>query len=509
MMTFHRMKSAALVCAAAVALTACGQGGIQLAEPSDETYQAVPYQLYPTSEGAWVGDVMPLVDNGKLELYYLYDTDHNGQAYHPIYRFTTENLYEYQDDGEAIPYGNFGDPDLALGTGSVLLGQDGLYHCFYTGHNEGNASPFGPGKECVMHAVSSDKVTWTKLPEDTFYAPENYSTDDFRDPEVFWNEDEQCYWMLVAAHENTLGGVVVKYTSTDLSNWTFCGPIFAPQAQYMLECPDLFEINGRWYLTYSWDCTTYYAIGDSMDGPFTVPEDNTLDGNNFVFYAPKTAELNGHRYLCGWIGRNFQEQDVGMYQWAGSLLIHELIQQEDGRLGICAPETLENYFTETQPVQAVGTAGSVSQEDGAYQLKGTKEPAVIDLDMRKPTFTLTCDVTLDGSGCAGFAFGQPGEDYSSYTGLALDTVHGCLRYEGAALTDLVSTDPMVYTTFDFQPGVTHHLKIVAENEILILYIDDQKALSSRVYNSIDGAHLCIFASGMDAVFENLSLSVPA
>ena len=31
-----------------------------------------------------------------------------------------------------------------------------------------------------MHAVSSDKVTWTKLPEDTFYAPENYSTDDFR-----------------------------------------------------------------------------------------------------------------------------------------------------------------------------------------------------------------------------------------------------------------------------------------------------------------------------------------
>ena len=68
---------------------------------------------------------------------------------------------------------------------------------------------------------------------------------------------------------------------------------------------------------------------------------------------------------------------------------------------------------------------------------------------------------------------------------------------------------MVYTAVDFQPGVTHHLKIVAENEILILYIDDQKALSSRVYNSIDGAHLCIFSSGMDAVFENLSLSVPA
>ena len=67
-MMFRRMRKAALACAVAGALTACGQGGITLAEPTDETYQSVPYQLYPTSEGAWVGDVMPLVDDGKLEL---------------------------------------------------------------------------------------------------------------------------------------------------------------------------------------------------------------------------------------------------------------------------------------------------------------------------------------------------------------------------------------------------------------------------------------------------------
>ena len=39
-----------------------------------------------------------------------------------------------------------------------------------------------------MHAVSEDNVNWTKIPEDTFYAAENYSGDDFRDPFVFWNE---------------------------------------------------------------------------------------------------------------------------------------------------------------------------------------------------------------------------------------------------------------------------------------------------------------------------------
>ena len=53
----------------------------------DEPYEAVEYSLYPSPEGGYVGDVMPFVtDEGELELYYLYDTDANGQGYHPIYK---------------------------------------------------------------------------------------------------------------------------------------------------------------------------------------------------------------------------------------------------------------------------------------------------------------------------------------------------------------------------------------------------------------------------------------
>ena len=44
----------------------------------DEPYSAVEYKLYPAPEDAYVGDTMPFVtDDGTLELYYLYDTDHN------------------------------------------------------------------------------------------------------------------------------------------------------------------------------------------------------------------------------------------------------------------------------------------------------------------------------------------------------------------------------------------------------------------------------------------------
>ena len=102
-----------------------------------EHYESVPYRLYPTSENAWVGDVMPMADEDGLQLYYLYDTDHNGEGYHPIYKFSTTNFYEYKDDGLAVPFGaSAEDSDLAIGTGSVLKAQDGKYHCFYTGHND-------------------------------------------------------------------------------------------------------------------------------------------------------------------------------------------------------------------------------------------------------------------------------------------------------------------------------------------------------------------------------------
>ena len=91
-----------------------------------DSYQNVPYSLYPVSENSWVGDVMPMADGDKLQLYYLYDTDNNGSGYHPIYKFSTSNFYEYQDDGLVIPYGDSeDDPDFAVGTGSVLKAQDG------------------------------------------------------------------------------------------------------------------------------------------------------------------------------------------------------------------------------------------------------------------------------------------------------------------------------------------------------------------------------------------------
>lgn len=473
----------------------------------DESYEPVAYTLYPAPENAYVGDTMPFVtDDGTLEIYYLYDTDRNGQGYHPIYKYSTRDLCGYKDHGMMLNYGLMSDPDPALGTGSVLQDRGGLYHLFYTGHNDtGN---HGKGKECVMHATSADRETWTKLPEDTFFAPDNYSKDDFRDPEVFWVEEEQCYWMLIGAREDSLGGVIARYTSTDLKNWEFCGPYFAPNQQYMLECPDLFSIGDIWYITYSWDNVTYYAMSDSMNGPFTAPEDNVLDGNGFIFYAAKGVTFDGKQYLCGWLGRAGLSVDSGIYQWAGNVLNHQLVRQEDGTLGVKAPENFAQYFTQDKPFSVEQKAGNVEINGGSISLSADKRrQALADLGTRAPTMMLECDVTLDADGCAGFAFGGSETD-SSYTALCLDAGRNLLHYEGYEITELRFNDPEAYTHFDFSSGGTHHVTLVCENEIVIMYVDDLKALSLRISHSINGAHIGVFSDSCSASFSNITMKIP-
>lgn len=480
----------------AISVTGCSGGETIISETE---YEKVDYKLYPAPDDGYVGDTMPFAVDDTLEFYYLYDTDHNGQGYHPIHKYSTTNFCEYKDHGEVLKFGNMDEPDPAIGTGSVVMDKDGLYHLFYTGHNdiEGNT---GKDRECVMHATSADRENWTKIPEDTFYSEENYSSDDFRDPFVFWNEEDGCYWLLMAAREKTQGGVVAKYISEDLKNWELCEPLYAPHEQYMLECPDLFKMGDYYYLTYSWDCVTYYAMSKSVNGPFEAPEDNVLDGNNFIFYAAKTGLLNENRYLCGWLGRAALANDSGMYNWAGNMLNHQLVQKEDGTLGVREPESFSSYFTE-------GIGGKVTEKE--IKLSGKEgEYSVFDFGMRLPTMMLECDVAISENGCAGFAFGSKDEE-ESYTALCLDARHNLLHYEGQLIENVAKDwDPVAFTKFDFSKDEVHHVKLICENEIVIMYVDDTKALSSRINSSIEGAHIGVFTTGADASFSNVKIKIP-
>ena len=125
--------------------TAALIGAVQSADQADESEEENNKTLFPRFEFAFVGDTMPFYDDGKMNIFYLADQRDGKTGYHPWALMRTEDYCNYEDLGIVIPYAESAQQqDIALGTGCVIKGQDGLYHAFYTGHNGIPLPPAAP-----------------------------------------------------------------------------------------------------------------------------------------------------------------------------------------------------------------------------------------------------------------------------------------------------------------------------------------------------------------------------
>ena len=176
-------------------------------------------------------------------------------------------------------------------------------------------------------------------------------------------------------------------------------------------------------------------------------------------------------------------------------------------MGVRAPESLYDYFTEVVNLDSVTTFGDVTQDSNRYILKGNPGGiAILDLGPRPPTMWLEFDLTIDGNGCAGLAFGTS-EDYGIYNALAFDTVNQSIHYEGTKLAYIDEDEPIIQTHFAFEQGMSYHITVIAENEIVIVYINGTKVLSNRIFSSINGAHICLFAKDAVVTSEAMQLRI--
>lgn len=144
-------------------------------------------RLFYTPPHARVGDVIPFYEKGLFKPFYLknwnaYWAEDRTDGWHMM--TTTDHLH-YCEQATGIKGG----------TGSVIK-HDGVYHLFYC------VFTHKPERQYICHAVSEDMQTWKPLQEETF-APDDsiYQLTDWRDPFVFYNEEEKCWWMLVCTQE--------------------------------------------------------------------------------------------------------------------------------------------------------------------------------------------------------------------------------------------------------------------------------------------------------------------
>lgn len=135
---------------------------------------------------------------------------------------------------------------------------------------------------------------------------ELYEKLDWRDPYVFYNEEDKCYWILISARRLdmpvTRRGCIVLYRSKDLVNWEYYGPLYSAGNTNCPECSEMYKIGDTWYLSYSRFSefvNTIYRTSKSPFGPWKKPKKDGIGGRRF--YAAKSMQDdNGRRFYFAW-----------------------------------------------------------------------------------------------------------------------------------------------------------------------------------------------------------------
>ena len=413
-----------------------------------------------------------------------------------------------------IPRGGKDEQDLYVFTGSVIE-ADGLYHIFYTGHNP-HFREQGKAEQGVMHAISYDLEHWIKVEEDTFYSPNDiYEIHDWRDPFVFWNEDANEYWMLLAARlkegPSRRRGCIALCTSKDLKGWEVRDPFWAPGLYYTHECPDLFRIGDWWYLVYSTFSerhVTHYRMSKTLEGPWLAPTNDSFDGR--AYYAAKTFSDGEKRYIFGWNPTKEGNRDEGKWQWGGNLVVHEIIQESDGSLSVKIPDTIDqkfnipssntfnirkgNWITNNNNNNNNNEISVSSMDSYAYAIAGDMpRRCKIEGDITFDENTYSCGIIL-----------RLHEDMDSGYYIRLEPKNNRLVFD---LWPRKGDCPHVIELerpIQLIAGKPYNIKILVDDTVGIVYLDKRVAMSFRLYNFPKGKW-GIFVSEGTAKFNNIGL----
>lgn len=470
--------------------------------------------LFYTPEYAKTGDVIPFYDEDSKTFvnYYLKNWNPDAPKDKVIYgwhRIATSDNRNFDE----VPTNIHG------GTGSVIK-NGGIYHMFYCTFDA------DPPAQWARHATSTDLIHWEDIPEDKF-GPDGiiYKTSDWRDPFVFWNEEEKKWWMLLAARENTVterNGCVALCVSEDLSKWDYRKPLYAPgMNQSANECPDLFKIGDWYYLVYS-NYTdgfcTYYRMSRSLNGPWIRPEVDTFDGR--AFYAAKTGYDGKNHYVYGWNptkgenGWKFDsEQDYGKdyktWNWGGSIVVHKLVQHEDGSLGVCPIDSVANAMKKEETAEIHGLTGKWTETDGIISCNSEYGYAASIGSWIPPQCCIKATVKYSGNPTRfGIAL-HIDENFDKGYYLMFEPFFNRIQFRSGLRMYEQGGQMFPYTVelerpLRMEEGKEYKLSIYIQDTLAVLYVNDDLAFGFRMYNEKDRC-LGFFVSDGNIELKDVSI----
>ncbi|MBU0679398.1 MAG: hypothetical protein KJ626_14960 [Verrucomicrobia bacterium] len=456
------------------------------APPKSDPYKSPIHYRPPVVK---MGDTIPFYWDGEYHVYYLRATAKMAWGHIASTDLVnwTELPYALIPDGD--PSGPAGEN---CGTGSIIE-KDGIFHAYFTGWNPRNPD----GREMAVHATSTNLIDWVKHPEH-ICAPDGViyrkrPDDDFRDPYVFWNEEDECYWLLIFTHDARNNAPVVgAFTSTDLESWTAREPIKSFAGQ---ECPDYFKIGDRHYLIGAFR----YGYAEEAGGPYRTPANAYLETP--LLYAGKRM-FDGKRHVwTSWFRDLAGEKDDGAFIWGGSqCLPREVYAGSDGLLYMRPVDEVTAVFEKTvldltnEP--PVSPAAEWKREDSVLlgHAERTGSQQVFDVP---DNYMMQCRMQLDPGAEFTVVFReQEGSGYGYKLVIRPDKNEAEINsrsFSYPRFCEVDASEPITIQAF-------------VQGSMIETFINDKYAFSCRAYD-FAGGQLGLNVSGGSVEVQELSVKV--
>jgi beta-fructofuranosidase len=285
----------------------------------------------------WVWDSWIADDGDRYHLYFLkapraLEDPGRRHTAATIGHATSTDLTDWTiEDDALLPESGRWD-DLALWTGSVARGDDGVWRMYYT------ALSTTPGHDVrdqrIGMAESDDLFTWRRAADEPLVAPDPrwYRTLDedpgasetWRDPFVFRARDG--WHMLITARDKAAprlrDGVVAHARSDDMVTWELQPPLTRPAGFGQIEVPQVRVVDGQPLLVFT--ChpeeqspeqiaeygpfSTWYVLGDTPTGPWDIASARPFTAEPKLFAAPLVQLRDGAWAMVGF--RNQEPEGI-------------------------------------------------------------------------------------------------------------------------------------------------------------------------------------------------------
>jgi len=406
------------------------------------------------------------------------------------------------------------------------------YYLYYTMRDKATTS------QRIGVALSNDLYNWELYSKNPVIEP---------DPRVFIGyEDRKCDWGIVDCRDmivvknpedglyygyfataadvgrQTPVGVIAVAVSKDLLNWTNQNIAYVPRSNGVIEVPDVYCINGKWYLTmlsgnnycgrgvtndeYVSNCTIY-AVSDSPIGPFIEPENNILIGgiSNSGFTC-RTVLKDDKRYLM-YVDRSFGCETLSLPK--------EIKVNSQGELAVYFAECVEKLRTEILIDQTIlpeikelpntsfawkTLGGSYKIEDGKYIAKTVEQSwQAAGFGICSKSIEYNVDITLCDAKAAGLWISSRENDKChNYVFLIEPDLNRVL------LTEFYNFEYYAARKYSFEYGTNYNLKLLMLEGVCELYINQKLLLQCNI-EMYENNFAGLFCDRGNAEFKNISL----